>query len=321
MKEIIKRTIELLERNKEWENRYSQYIKQILQVKDGDNSRSFRTPEGLSLYSSVSRRNGKTYDLRFKGQSVGIIVCNEDEIILRPRYETNKKFFNLELPECVSWYSPEASAFRKCFRDMAKGSSDIKLKSPEHRIENRLLKEFSKRRRSEGKALCNIQPVKLYGCYFQFPTPVKASGHGPEYSKQYGGGIDILARIKTIEGDSRLCIMEVKDENKESESQTDAMTQAIIYATFIAHLLRNKSGQKWWNFFMNRDCSSSPIPNQLNLDVVTIMPEGNTDEFVENIVIPQLSTTLHCHSIYYNTEELKNDKFVFTGTFPQQVKP
>ena len=179
MKAIIKQTLELLERNEEWENRYSQYVNKILQVKDGKASRPFRTPEGLSLYSSVNK-NGKTYDLRFKGQSVGVVICNKDGIFLRPKNETNKKFFNLELPECVLWDSSNASAFRKSFRDMAKASSDIRTKSPEHRIENRLLKEFSKGRRAEGKALCNIQPVKLYGCYFQFPTPLKASSHEPE---------------------------------------------------------------------------------------------------------------------------------------------
>ena len=35
--------------------------------------RLFRKPDGLSLYSSVGRK-GKSYDLRFRGQSIATIV-------------------------------------------------------------------------------------------------------------------------------------------------------------------------------------------------------------------------------------------------------
>jgi hypothetical protein len=112
--------------------------------------------------------------------------------------------------------------------------------------------------------------------------------------------------------------MEVKDENQPSESQSDAMEQALTYATFIAKLLRSKSGQKWWDFFMNRDSTSNPIPNPLEIDVVTIMPVGSTAEFVDEIIpVPSHNTFFHCHSLYYDKEEFAKGKFVFSGTYPK----
>ena len=39
-----------------------------------------------------------------------------------------------------------------------------------------------------------IRPVELYSCFFQMPTPLKASDHTilPTYAKSSGGGIDVL---------------------------------------------------------------------------------------------------------------------------------
>lgn len=319
-KEIIPITLKLLAENPEWEDRYAKYIRKNLIRKSGKHP--FKKPEGLSLYSSVSGYAGQCYDLRFDGQSVGIVSCSKEGVTLYPRNENNKKYIGLDLTkEEYKWISPDATKFRKRFKELANSSVDIKLKSPEHRVENRLLKEFSKRTRAEGKALCNIQPITLYGCYFQMPTPIKASEHYPEYAKQYGGGIDILARVKSINGGSRICVMEVKDENKPSESQSAAMEQALIYATFIARLLRSKSGQEWWDFFMDREPVSKAIPDKIDIDVVTIMPEGETEEFCrEEIEVKELSTVFHCHSLYYNQDDFKEGYFNFSGTYISQLR-
>jgi hypothetical protein len=314
--EIIETTLDLLSKNTEWEERYAKYIKYL---KDKQPKR-FIKPEGLSVYSSVSGYKGETYDLRFDGQSVGLVVSRPNEILLYPRDEANEKYFGFKIgKKCVDWHSPEATKFRRFFRDRANGSLDIKLKSPEHRVENCLLKEFAKRTRKEGKELTNIQPIKLNDCFFQMPTPLKASDHNPTYAKQYGGGIDILSRIK-IDGESRICVMEVKDENKESESQADAMEQALSYATFVAKLLRSKSGQLWWDFFMGRESVSRQIPSNLNIDVITIMPTGETEEFANIIFdVPQLATKFHCHSLYYDNEAFAGGKFIFSGSFPKHL--
>lgn len=316
-KKIIETVLELLSNNSEWEERYAMYIKYL---KDKQPKR-FKKPERLSVYSSVSAYKGETYDLRFEGQSVGLVVSRPNEVLLYPRDEANEKYFGFKLEkECVDWHSPEATKFRRYFRDRDNEDSDIKLKSPEHRVENCLLKEFAKQTRNEGKALTNIQPIKLNDCFFQMPTPLKASDHNPTYAKQYGGGIDILSRIK-IDGESRICVMEVKDENKDSESQAAAMEQALSYATFIAKLLRSKSGQLWWDFFMGRESDSRQIPSYLNIDVVTIMPTGDTEEFANIIInVPQLATKFHCHSLYYDNKAFAGGDFVFSGSFPKHLK-
>ena len=315
----INDVLSLLTQNKEWKERYAGYIRFLSQ----EQPKRFKKPEGLSVYSSVSRHKGETYDLRFDGQSVGEIASRPEEVRLFPRETANKKYFKdeyseLQISDGVDWHSTEAKKFRRFFRDKAKKSTDIKLKSPEHRVENRLLREFNKRTRAENKALTNIQPIKLNDCYFQMPTPIKASDHkqGPQYSKQYGGGIDIMERTS-----GRICVMEVKDEN-ESESQADAMKQALSYATFIAALLRGKSGQEWWDFFMGRKKGvSHPMPEQLNIDVVTAMPIGETER-IENAIIElkELNTIFHCHSLFYDDEEFKSGKFVFSGTYPRRLK-
>lgn len=251
--------------------------------------------------------------MRFDGQSVGIIVdkLHPKEVMLYPQEDANETYFDLRIKKTgFEWSkSPEAKAFRRFFRDKAK-ETDVKLKSPEHKVENCLLKEFAKKTRAENKALTNIQPVTLNDCFFQMPTPIKASDHHPKYAKQNGGGIDIMARTG-----GRLCIMEVKDENKKSESQADAMEQALSYATFIAKLLHSKSGQKWWNFFMNRDSDIRPVPSYLDLEVVTIMPAGDTEEFCGIIQRNDLAISFHCHSLYYDNEEFKNGQFKFSGSF------
>lgn len=341
--QIIQSTMNLLSEEKEWEERFQKYIQNIAINHSKIGKRSFRKPAGLSLYSSVGTK-GKYYDLRFRGQSVATVVeTATGKVELRPKSDTNKKYFGITLHENVDWISTEASNFRSSFKkESLKFTSENTNarrkypKSEEHRVENCLLREFNKKLGKE-KALCNIQPIKLYRLFFQMPTPLKASTHDPEYQKK-GGGIDILARIKPLNGISRICVMEVKDENKPAESQATAMSQAITYAVFIAHLLRSKSGQQWWDFFMGRSLTAikdkdgetripmiKEMPKTLDIDVVTIMPKGETKEFCnEDIRLEGLEgfdITLHCHSLYYDSEVFQKDEtFIFSGTYPNQLK-
>jgi len=340
--QIIQSTMDSLSKREdweEWEERFEGYIQNIATNTQKIANRSFRKPEGLSLYSSVGRK-GKSYDLRFRGQSVADVVETVDgKVELRLKMEAYNQYFDkkLESDESVSWYSTKANEFRSRFKEESRKftsgkTSTDRIKSKEHRVENCILREFSKRTREE-KALCNIQPIKLYNMFFQMPTPLKASRHSPQHSKK-GGGIDILARIKPIGGKSRICVMEVKDENKPKESQAAAMSQAVTYAVFIARLLRSKSGQHWWDFFMGRTLRAEnqngtiqiPVikrmPISLDIDVVTIMPNGSTEEYC-NIDIPLegLDTTLHCHSLYYDNDAFQKDEtFFFSGTYPKQLR-
>lgn len=335
--QVIQSTIDRLSENKEWEERFQGYIQNIAINHQKNVKRSFRKPDGLSLYSSVGS-NGKSFDLRFRGQSVATVKeTAAEKVKLSPKSVANQKYFGLDLcKEEVDWDSTEASNFRSFFKKESlkftteRPDADRKYpKSKEHRVENCLLREFSKQLGKE-KALCYIQPIKLYNLFFQMPTPLKASTHNPTYSER-GGGIDILARIKPLKGISRICVMEVKDENKPAESQANAMAQAVTYAVFIAYLLRSKSGQHWWDFFMEKPLTATKekdgttrnkVPKSLDIDVVTIMPKGTTEEFCnKHILLDELDTTLHCHSLYYDGEVFQKDEtFIFSGTYPNQLR-
>ena len=94
------------------------------------------------------------------------------------------------------------------------------------------------------------------------------------------------------------------------------MKQALIYATFIAYLLRSESGNTWWNIFEE----SNNVPANLHLDVVTLMPKGNSNEgSLDDIAIKELNATLHLDTLYYsvNTEGNPNN---LEGTFVKTLK-
>ncbi|MDE6225636.1 MAG: hypothetical protein K2M25_05810, partial [Muribaculaceae bacterium] len=182
--------------NPKWESRYMGYLKEIWK-NSNKAKKGFKKPEGLSVYTTVGTRNRRVYYLRFKGQNVGEVYITDktNKIRLRSLVKDSRshdiKNCPLSTKNPVDWDSKEASEFRDYFRRL---SLDTRTKSPEHYVESSLLKEFRKSSRI-GKVLPNIQPILLHGNFFQMPTPLKAITHNPSYSKQNGGGIDILARI------------------------------------------------------------------------------------------------------------------------------
>lgn len=328
MQTFIDTTLRLLDGSNEkgsneWQKRYSNYLVDIWNnPKKWD--KPFRKPEGLSLYTTLGKRNEKIYYLRFKGQNVGeISVERGGRIFLKSLVKEGPSH---DIKDCplsygmkVDWYSEEASAFRRFFRDL---SEDTKTKSPEHHVENSLLKEFRKRNGNE-KQIRNIQPVLLHGQFFQMPTPLKASDHNPEYSAENGGGIDLLARIRDVNGHLRLCVCEVKDQNKNSESQKATMSQAITYATFIAKLLTVQPD--WWEFFSGHSThrgAVSPSWDKKHIEVVTMMESGNSETFDnEELEVPGTDITLVCRSLYYDKKEFEdNGKFKFSGSFLKDIK-
>lgn len=321
MEHIIENTLKALRDNPEWRLRYDGYLNDIWKNKN-KYKRNFRKPRGLSLYTTIGDRNKLIYYLRFKGQNVGRIKVKGDNIYLKSLVRESSSH---DIKDCplhwrskeVEWNSYKARKFRSFFNKL---SINTKTKSPEHFVENSLLQEFAKKDGSI-KALKNIQPVCLHDCFFQMPTPFQASLHKPKYVKQLGGGIDILARIKNTDGSNRLCVMEIKDENKSSESQKDAMSQAIIYATFIAQLIEHNP--EWLEIFAeHEEKKDSTALDSKNIEVVTVMPKGNTETFENQILnIPGTNIKLHCHSLYYDPNEFENhNKFVFSGTLIDEIK-
>ena len=101
------------------------------------------------------------------------------------------------------------------------------------------------------------------------------------------------------------------------------MTQAISYATFISKLLYEQPD--WWEIFSEHETKRGRTVYNLdrnNIEVVTIMPKGHTEEFCNEIIpINETDMILHCHSLYYDNEVFKNEfKFIFDGTFLNEIK-
>jgi hypothetical protein len=293
---------ELLNRNPEWSNRYEKYAKKIHAKQDTikNNKKKFHEWAPLYLYMNVSEAKGKLIiSLRFSGQDVAKLYIRKDKIIISTKKfdSNNLRDFgcNVILDDC-EWRSQEAKNFRNHFSSYFERTKKSGKGNEEHRIENLLLTEFSKKS-SGDKKLCKIQPVKLAGIYrFQMPTPLSASNINKlKYSGSQGGGIDILARSGTANG-IKLCIIEVKDEYKPNEPPTKVIQQALAYATFIQQLLRSKSGKEWWKLFgFNRK-----LPKHIQINVVCAMPTTtDNDTSFSNQIIKIDNDSFQLHYIYF----------------------
>lgn len=347
--EIVQKTLSLLE-DKEykcWENIYEKYAKKILKNIDKYEKigKTYRLNLSLSVYSSIGRvMEGVSFDIRFAGQSVGGIVLKSNKLTLnvtdkQARYAKDNFGFTDSKPlDYVGWKSKEAERFRS-FYNTKKSEYGCNVKSEEHRIENVLLRELSKKS-SRNKLLCNIQPVKLGGKFFQLTTPLKGSTHDPEISMRKqgeyyigatGGGIDILARVK-VNRKTMITVFELKDENTKGEPQSVVMQQALIYATFVAKLLRSEvndlsepynNGILWWSILRENYNNRSNLPKHLDINVVTLMPYeanvSNENEDLCEIPIESLNTTLHLYSMYYERDDKGNPKS-FSGSFIKYMK-
>lgn len=329
--EVVNEVMRQLEEKNEWVDRYNGYASAILKNKDnyGKNSRRFKINSPLYVYSSISKVEGASskcsFDLRFAGQSVGtLLVKQKGEPYLKvtdKQAEYANKYFGSTMSKgfYVEWKSPIATEFRQLFMNQSSTKS-TKVHSQEHRIENWMLAEFSKKARSEGKLLCDIQPVRLGGKFFQLATPLSASNHGnlPKYSFEKGGGIDILARVNhtTNRRDNRLAVIELKDDNNPTESQAMTLQQSLAYATFLAYLLRSKSGTDWWHIFGR----SREVPEILHIDAVTLMPdEGASEEGCLNeIPIDKLNVILHPYTLYYS-RGVDGNPISFSGTLKDSL--
>ncbi len=335
MKEIltnedyVRRTLELLENDTRWPYIYKKYAEDIEANEEDYKSKSkmFRINKPLILYSTIGKvkaaASTKIFDIRFGGQSVGEIHVRKDGSrllkVTAKQADYAKKYFGFAGSKALSdvdWNDKDAHDFRMAYYNPK--VQECGTHSDEHRIESLVLEEFSKTS-SEMKLLCNIQPIRLGGRFFQLTTPLAASNHEPKMTKESckGGGIDILARAKHKNEENRIVIIELKDENKKGESQKKVMFQALTYAAFIASLLRSESGSKWYNIFGFKNES---VPKSLNLDVVTLMPEGESEEGeLAPITIDSLNVTLHLYTMYYRKNGNHN-LTEFMGTFPEALK-
>lgn len=309
--QVIKETRLLLQVKSEWRERYAGYAKNIsANIPEIESARKrFREWSPLKFYLTVTEakkaKHSVSFELRYMGQTVAKLTVNKDEIPkLSTRYkyceEANLRNFNwsISLPN-VDWRGEDAKEFRHFFKKREATRVDGKRGNKEHYLESLLLTEFSKMK-SEGKPLLRIQPVKIAGVRFSMPTYIKASNH-KKVDIGYGH-IDILARTGTGGKATRLCIMELKDENKKGEQPKDVMKQAIAYATFVRELLRSNSGPDWWELFGFQ----GDIPEQLDLYAAIVMPSNkNNDTTFENMKLSIERDTIKLHYIYFTEEDGK----------------
>lgn len=308
---ILKAQKELKEHEGEWVERYSDYLTKTAANKDKilEKRKKFHKWANLSVYSSLGKAkdNSNTFDLRYEGQSVGEIkVDRKGEVYLyispeQYKNNTNENYIKgypkeICLTGTYPWHSKQAAVFRTYFKE-----DPGKNGHPEHKYENLLLKELS-RKDSAEKSLVNIQPVTIgttSDLFFQMPTPLSASGSDIVYSGGRGG-IDILARRN-----KRLTVIELKDEYKKEEGPEKVITQAIAYATFLVEICNTKAREDFWKVC---GFKGKPDGNE-TINVAIMMPDpgdGSIPPFAGDILnVPGSQMKLELHYIYFNKETIK----------------
>lgn len=293
MKERLEKAIDTttieLKKGKKWEKTFDKRADEILKDKEIKEklSKQFHKAEPFTYYepiSSIQKGKSLKVSVRYLGQEVAEITVpynNEESkniTISTKKYDkTNKSDFecNIKLDN-VSWrYDNSAKKFRKYFKERESKRDNTNKGNEEHRIESLLLTDFLKTK-SDDKLLCGIQPVTFASYRFPMTTAITASKTIQLGAKDgsCGGGIDILARTKG----KKITVIELKDENNDNEPVDKVLEQATAYATFLIHLLRSKSGQKWYEIFGFK----GELPKKITVRVCSAMPikkDGCYEEF------------------------------------------
>jgi len=313
---IIEESKKLLIKDKlEWGDRYTKYAKSLLEKlgtevnPEKKKRKPFNEFPPFCLYMNLTNAKGSgKFSLRYAGQEVAeLSVINEDEVRISTKDDNNKTFFDCDIQlNNVLWRSTEAKKFRKHFRHHELIRNDNGRKNEEHRIESMLLGEFSKKK-SKGKFLSDIQPVRLFGVRFPMPTPLSASKAGKnivKYNRQSRGCIDILCRIGHGKN-TKLCVIEVKDENVPKEPPQYAIKEAIAYAVFLRELLRTESGNDWYKIFG----FGKRVPKELKIIVSVAMPykeeKALSSDFDNMKIELGNGDKLILHSIFFEEKERK----------------
>jgi len=312
---VIENTQSHLKNHPEWRGRYADYVTLICANEPLIKRvrRSFREWSPLYVYLNISSAkkaiNSVSFELRYMGQTVAKLKGNKNKkhklSTTKDLVETNR--CNFECNICLSsadWDGSDAKEFRSFFKNRKGPRKDVAKGNDEHRLQSLLLTEFSK---TKNKVLRNIKPVTIGGVRFPMPTQISASNHKKPHYIEPGksGGIDILARTGTGGKATRLCIMELKDENTKREPPKDVMKQAIAYATFIRELLRSDCGGNWWKLF---GFVGGKVPEPLELYAICVMrsdPDNNDYSF-RDMELNIESDTIKLHYLYFDEETNKN---------------
>ena len=281
-KEWANKVVDALRADTSWEKLYDGYAKDLLKNRDLflEAKGKFREHAPLHFYLTIGKvKSGKTdFDVRYLGQSVGTVSVKGDDVKLsvsKEQADHSKKYFGY-MAGAVSGVSWSNSKFAREFRKFYKDGNRGLPRQKEHMVESALFSEIGKRR-SANKTLCNITPVQYVGRRIHMKTAVKASKAGKKNLIEVsdaGGEIDLFCRrsIKNGRGESRLVVIEIKDENRKDESFDSTMKQAVSYAVFIRELIHSKAGNNWMELWGMKNQKKTGF----TIDCVVAMPKGET---------------------------------------------
>ena len=309
-KTVVTETRLKLEEYNEWRERYTKYAEDIscslpfIKSMRG----SFREWSPLRVYLNITNaktaKNSGCFELRYMGQTVATLIVKKNKgltLTTKGYDQSNLSNFDctISLSNNIAWDSPKAAEFRSYFKHRTGARKTVNnKKNNEHRLESLFLTEFSKRK---NKIIRNIKPVTFSTVRFPMPTPISASNHRIiKYSGYFGGGIDILTRTGTGGKATRLCIIELKDENTLKEPPKEVMKQAIAYTTFIRELLRSDAGTAWWKFFG----FGGKIPDTLELYAACLMPSNSCNDYsFGDVKLDVEHDVIKLHYLYFREED------------------
>lgn len=282
----------LLRSDTQWRTTYAGYAAELLKKKDemaekrgalGGQSKL----DPLYCYTSIGAIKGDRgfdFDLRYLGQSVGTITVKNGTPLLTvdaKKAADSQEFFGYDVGKISGedWNTgAQARAFKAYYKSLT-DQADMFPRQKEHMVESALFTELGKEQ-GDAKALKGIQPITCVdGVRLHMKTALFASRsirEDPTLSKDGGGGeIDVFCRRRSGNR-SRLTVIEVKDENKKSETFHLAIKQAIAYAVFVRELARSQSGRDWMDLW---GLGNQPWENGFTINAVAAMPKGATSQF------------------------------------------
>lgn len=280
---------DLLQQNQSWIPQYAKYARNMLENKEKICSakKKFRVFSHIYPYQTIGSVTKKAtqFSLRYLGQIVGTIVVDNEKVFLSVDKKTDansKKYFDYNIGpiENEEWSkSKNAAKFRKFYRDVTAKYPRQK----EHMVESALFSEMEKTK-SKDKALCGITTVDFSGVRIHMKTALTACKSKDDKVDivNAGGEIDLFCRRNIKPGESRLVVIEIKDENKKAEGFDLAIKQAISYAVFIKNLIHSNAGSDWMKLWgMEKQKTKN-----FTIDAVAAMPwEGeSTPNFGKDII-------------------------------------
>lgn len=258
----------------------------------------------FKVFTSLSsaRKPKPVFSLRYQGQEIAQILSDDLPVLsITPTHEKNNlKGFGLKTPSgTFAWKSPDATEFRRKFKELNQPFLDIKMKSDEAWLQS-IIYDTMVKSGDSGYHAC--QPVLFDRFPFQCPIPISASSGYPKATK---GNLDILARRG--QGNTRPAIWELK----RPETCKTAFEQLYIYGVTLSLMLRSQGGDVWYK---NMGFSGKlKKETSTTIDLILALTKDRESElmshlttFTDPMILINEKVTLKPYVAYYKWDKLKN---------------